>query len=306
MLEPEILKLKELISYQDLFDNQAVRIAPPNEAFVLAAHELAPMFINTENLVGGYENAQLILKMIDKYLEQNRYFDLPRAILAELQRTYIESPTYRKVIDELIVKASQYNPTYISGGERRDWLFSILVAYKLNIPSLHILKDRKIIDSEGNSINNLGDNVLHISDLIAQGSSCLNLWIPAIEEAGGKVSAIINVVDKGQEGVDLVRQRGIKQIEHIYQINQNFFKFAEVNDLLTLDQIDLVQTYFINSEASIHELLTKNHGFLLKLLNSTDEKTRSRTIKVCKRILYEDLYYLSAEIKKTIQGYLEN
>src|SRR5690606_10969459 len=52
-------------------------------------------------------------------------------------------PGYQNAIDALVDDyraSSSYQPTVISGGERRDWFFSIPVAAKLGLPHIYLFK----------------------------------------------------------------------------------------------------------------------------------------------------------------------
>ena len=75
---------------------------------------------------------------------------------------HVESLT-STVIDEI---------DYISGGERRDWFFSILVAYLLGKPHITIYKDLTTVVStcdfeETTLVDSLPDkNIFHVTDLL--------------------------------------------------------------------------------------------------------------------------------------------
>ena len=73
----------------------------------------------------------------------------------------------------------------ISGGESRDWIFSIPVADKLGLPHASLYKSRFIL---GYDINE--KRVLHVADLNNTGSSARDLWVPTIRENGGTINDI--------------------------------------------------------------------------------------------------------------------
>jgi len=74
---------------------------------------------------------------------------------------------------------------YISGGERRDWFFSPIIAKLLNKPHITIYKDLTTVVSSDGKTEELkelnGESVLHIADLITEASSYERAWIPAIK-----------------------------------------------------------------------------------------------------------------------------
>ena len=60
------------------------------------------------------------------------------------------------------------NVDYISGGERRDWYFSNIMAYLLNKPHVTIYKDLTTVESNYNFENNTEVSSLeNKSDIVA-------------------------------------------------------------------------------------------------------------------------------------------
>lgn len=92
----------------------------------------------------------------------------------------------------------------ISGGEKRDWIFSMPVAALLVWPHSMIFKDGKII---GANIDGL--DVVHIADTNNEGSSLRDYWIPAIKKAGGNIRNILFYVDRLESGSQVVRDMGL-------------------------------------------------------------------------------------------------
>ena len=107
---------------------------------------------------------------------------------------------------------------YISGGERRDWFFSNIIAYLLDKPHISIYKDLSTVVSDSKFENSKvvenidGKKVLHIADLITVASSYLRAWIPAIENLGGKILWSCVVVDRMQGGKAKIEEKGVKSL----------------------------------------------------------------------------------------------
>ena len=86
---------------------------------------------------------------------------------------------YKTAIDALAESINEHvdinEIDYISGGERRDWFFSLVTAHLLKKPHITIFKDMDAyIFSEGTSKKAgtiEGARVLHIADLITGASS---------------------------------------------------------------------------------------------------------------------------------------
>lgn len=94
----------------------------------------------------------------------------------------------------------------ISGGETRDWVFSLPLALELGTPHFMIYKDGKI---KGGTIAE-GKNVIHVADLNNQGSSPRDVWVPTIKKHRGKIKDIFFYVDRMEEGVNVMKQLGLE------------------------------------------------------------------------------------------------
>lgn len=100
---------------------------------------------------------------------------------------------------------------YISGGERRDWFFSLLAAKGLGKPHITIYKDLSAVITEkgetrrSDSVN--GGRVLHIADLITKASSYERAWIPAIKNICGQMTCTVVIIDRKQGGAELLEPR---------------------------------------------------------------------------------------------------
>ncbi len=113
-------------------------------------------------------------------------------------------------------------PNAISGGERRDWVFSMPVAFNLGLPHVTLYKQKTGTPDKIEIINPNGGlervspqiektleglNCVHIADLMTEGSSayrfegCETLgWIPMLRERGAEIRDFYAVVDGLQGG----------------------------------------------------------------------------------------------------------
>lgn len=93
----------------------------------------------------------------------------------------------------------------ISGGESRDWIFSNPVSVLMGLPHATIYKNGKVIGA------NMEDKeVAHVADLNNEGSSPRDIWVPAIEGAGGKINHIYFYVDRLEDGAGVMEDLGLK------------------------------------------------------------------------------------------------
>ena len=79
---------------------------------------------------------------------------------------YAQDSRYRAVVDQLAAAAIEMGGSfdYVSGGQRRDWFFSIAVANRLQRPHLYLYKDRSATLTSGDGTQestDLGRLVLH-------------------------------------------------------------------------------------------------------------------------------------------------
>ena len=158
---------------EDLFKTNAVRVAPADTPFWYTSGKLGPFYINTHFLVKDEEEAVRMLKVIEDAASEDK-LTAPGKIFSEFMKLYNSSVTFKRVTDALVDAAAKYDFDIISGGERRDFFFSMLPAHILGKPHITIYKDLTAVwtDPEFNNAKILNDNslsgkkVLHIADLI--------------------------------------------------------------------------------------------------------------------------------------------
>lgn len=88
----------------------------------------------------------------------------------------------------------------ISGGESRDWMFSLPVAHGIMRPHVMIYKDGKMVGADVSKMT-----VAHVADLNNEGSSPRDLWVPAIRNNGGYIDQIFFYVDRMEDGLKVMK-----------------------------------------------------------------------------------------------------
>ncbi|HIG16514.1 MAG TPA: hypothetical protein EYQ31_04030, partial [Candidatus Handelsmanbacteria bacterium] len=117
------------------------------------------------------------------------------------------------------VRPSAGDLDWISGGERRDWFFSLPVAMRMGLPHLYVYKDGGTFLPDGGAglkaVDDLsGRRTAHITDLVTEASSYAGVWIPSIRDRGGEMLISANVIDRAQGGaVDARRVVGELALE---------------------------------------------------------------------------------------------
>ena len=182
---------------------------------------------------------------------------------------------------------------YISGGERRDWYFSVILAYLLNKPHLTVFKDMSAIYSSSdfettNPISDLnGEKVLHLSDLITTASSYIKRWVPIIKNLNGVMEHTLVVIDRNQGGFDNLKEVGVTA-HALATVNKDLFKEALAHGAISQEQLDFINKYFENPDETMREFLVKHPEFIENSLKSDNERTLTRV----HTLIDEDLYGL--------------
>ncbi|TCZ69023.1 phosphoribosyltransferase [Paenibacillus albiflavus] len=209
------LLLERLISTNGL----AVRKSMEDDAFWYTSGIPGPFYINTENIAGKNEAIE-VLNNLNNILKANQSKEQQsKAILKTVNQVVNADKSYDASIDALLefyLSQNSNEPSMISGGERRDWFFSIPIAKKLKIPHIFLYKNGEyhVTDHEGNSVELDLHNkkVLHVADIINQASSYSNRWIPILKNAGVEFSETLSVAVRSQEGIDKLRENNISVI----------------------------------------------------------------------------------------------
>jgi orotate phosphoribosyltransferase len=285
----KIMSNEKLVSW--LFETNAVRVCPENKPFWYTSGTIGPYYINTHFLYGSEEKANNLLKTID--IEKNDIFACPEKLLEITRQNYENDKIYKGLIDEMcsfIRENIDVNEVdYISGGERRDWFFSLIAAKLLNKPHITIYKDLKAVITQGDAtveIDNLnGKKVLHIADLITEASSYERAWIPAIKNAGGVMKWSVVVVDRKQGGEDLLGREGVKSLA-IVSIDEDLFDKVLEMGLISKEQYDMLIDYKRSPKESMKNFLKQHPEFMESALNA-DEKTKERARLCIEKKIYE-------------------
>ena len=276
--------MSNLVSY--LFETNALRICPDNKPFWYTSGKIGPYYINTHFLYGSEQNAVDLLSFIDA--EKSDKETLPKKVFEKTLTHYEENEIYKNVIDEMISFISQNidisDIDYISGGERRDWFFSNIVANKLNKPHITIYKDLSMIINDSNFENEIatsevkGAKVLHIADLITEASSYIRAWIPAIKSLDSEIVWSTVVVDRMQGGKEKLENANIKSLSMI-NIDKSLFDQALSMNIINQTQSEMLNNFYKNPDETMRNFLISHPEFLENALAS-DEKTASRA-KLC-------------------------
>ncbi len=269
--------MSNLISY--LFKTNAFKVCPNNKPFWYTSGKIGPYFINTHFLYGSEESAVEFLSYID--MEKDNKLELPKKILDKTLTQYNSNEIYKEVIDEMVSFIKSHininEIDYVSGGERRDWFFSNIVAYLLGKPHITVFKDLTTVVSTPDFEETVvktdlnGKKVLHVADLVTAASSYVRAWIPAVQSLGAEIVWSVVVVDRMQGGNDRLKSLGIDAYS-LTQIAPNMFKTALDLGIISEEQSVLLNKFFEDPDGTMKKFLADHPEFLENALKS-DEKT---------------------------------
>ena len=251
-----------------LFETKAVRVAPENQPFWYTSGRLGPFFINTHFLLENEAAAGEVLKRIEKAIADSK-LTAPEEIFDMMLAYYNKGGTFKMVSDKLAEEASKLDFDYISGGERRDYFFSMMPAYLLKKPHLTIYKDMTSVYSESidgpavdvKDVDLKGKKALHIADLITEASSYERAWIPVIRGLGSDITDTVAVVDRHQNGREVLKGLGV-ELHALTGINEELFDEAKANGIINDAQKDMIMHFLENPADYMTAFLKANPGFI--------------------------------------------
>ncbi len=273
----------------DLFSTGALTVSPEDRPFWYTSGTFGPYYINTHYLVGGREAADALLLRIEAACRDPGGF--ASDVLPFLQSQYRSEPVFRRVTDTLRTRLGDMDRSapfrFVSGGERRDFFFSLLPAVQMERPHAVILKDGTVLllrPGEGNPEPVLpgessalsGQAGIHVADLVTEASSYLRTWIPALSARGAILDRTLAVVDRRQGGEAALRRRGVSLVS-LAQVDEALFDQAEASGLIRSGQRAMIRRFTEDPAAFMRQFLEEHPGYLDTLMaegGKTAERVR--------------------------------
>lgn len=281
-----------------LFETHAFKVAEENNPFWYTSGKIGPYFINADYLYGSEEDSKNLLAFIDNELENESKTDIPEHIFKKVLNHYETNEIYKYVIDEMksyIKKNINIDEIdYISGGERRDWYFSNMMAYLLQKPHVTIYKDLTTIEStpnfsESKPVSEIkGKKFLHLADLLNQSASFTRAWIPAIKNLGSNIVWSIFAVDRMQGGTETLTNDGVKVLS-LLQIDESLFTTAKELGIINNEQLEILINFKKDPDGSMKQFLIEHPEFIENAKNSDNP----RTVKRVNTLIEQNIYGLN-------------
>lgn len=250
-----------------LFETDAVRVCPEGQPFWYTSGKLGPFYINTQFLYGGEAAANRLLGVIEAACAGDKLAFYGR-VWADIEAQLASCPIYAQLIDLLCDAARALDVDFVSGGERRDFFFSMPVARKLGLGHLSIFKDLSSVytDADGVSMPSAqaglaGRRSVHIADLITVASSYVRAWIPAVEALGAKIAYSLAVVDRDQGGAKILADAGCP-LTTLVTIKPELFETAHRLGRISEEQLALVLHFIDDPDQFMRAFLLSHPDFL--------------------------------------------
>ena len=278
-----------------LFETNAYKVAEENNPFWYTSGKIGPYFINADYLYGSEQDSKDLLAFIDQELENESKTDIPEHIFKKVLDHYNTNEIYKYVIDQMKeyieTNIGVENVDYISGGERRDWYFSNIMAYLLNKPHVTIYKDLTTVVSNSDFTSSEpvssieGKNFLHLADLLNQSASFTRAWIPAIKNLGSSIVWSIFAVDRMQGGTETLTNDGVK-VHSLLQIDDSLFTTAKELGVINDEQLTMLREFKKDPDGSMKQFLIDHPEFIENAKKSDNPKTVKRVNTLIEQNIY--------------------
>ena len=278
-----------------LFETNAFKVAEENNPFWYTSGKIGPYFINADYLYGSEQDSKDLLAFIDQELEHESKTDIPEHIFKKVLDHYNTNEIYKYVIDQMKeyieTNIGIENVDYISGGERRDWYFSNIMAYLLNKPHVTIYKDLTTVVSNfdftsSEPVSKIEEkNFLHLADLLNQSASFTRAWIPAIKNLGSNIVWSIFAVDRMQGGTETLTNDGVK-VHSLLQIDDSLFTTAKELGVINDEQLTMLRDFKKDPDGSMKQFLIDHPEFIENAKNSDNPKTVKRVNTLIEQNIY--------------------
>jgi orotate phosphoribosyltransferase len=272
---------------QWLFATRALRVAAADQPFWYASGALGPYYINTHFLYGSESAANDLLERIDAL--DGQPLELPPLLAEQVQAQYAACPLYRELCDLIAGQMQSVACDVISGGQRRDFFFSVMTAVLLDKPHVSLYKDGTVVLSQAGFTRQervlpgqlSGLVATHLADLVTEASSYTRAWLPFLHQAGAVMPVTLAVVDRQQGGREALAQAGTRLIS-LVDIQPALFGAARAAGLIDARQEAQIHRFHDDPDAYVTEFLKEHPDFLDQQI-ALGGKNRERALRCLER-----------------------
>jgi hypothetical protein len=228
--------------------------------FWYTANVPGPFYVNTEMVIGNALSERLLREITAIVAGTVDTEARARQLNALILDNYKASPGWQRLIATLVAKAQNefglHSFAAVSGGERRDWLFSIPFAHVCDLPHLFLFKNQALYCDRHVSA---GASVLHVSDLINNAASFFDRWLPIFEREKVVCAGNLCVNIRGDAGARRLREAGQKMAS-LVTIDNDFFRHLHAADLIDRATYEEITVFFASAQDWAAKYLIGNPG----------------------------------------------
>lgn len=268
-----------------LFKTESIKVCPEGKPFWYTSGAIGPYYINTHFLVGGEDEANRLLNIIDETLATTDKQKVPDILTREFLKVYNRKGIYYTVMNYMkdymdnAVQIRGLKFDAISGGERRDWFFSLMLSVLLDVPHVTFFKDMTATGMKQGLEGCSPVRLFHIADLLNEGSSYIKMWYPLSVSSGAVLENSFVVVDRCQGGSEAVEEYTGIRVESLAKASLDLFKTAFSMGYINEAQLEMIKNYINDPRGSMCDFLVNNPEFIKSALRG-DVKTAQRA-KLC-------------------------
>lgn len=242
-----------------------------------AANVPGPFYVNTERLIGR-EAAGKLLGTLSSIVQMAASMSEKAALLRDaVLAEYLSNSDYQRVVANLraVIAEQEISGKFvISGGERRDWFFSVPLAYEARVPHVFLFKDGGIyVDTPIVDVNSKVTEVIHVADLIHNAASYTDLWIPSLRNHGISIKSTVAFISRGTAGLEILERQGISA-RVVATIQENFFDRLCSQGLIGEEKLSELQLYYASQTEWARKYIVSNPEVLQA--SQLDQKSRAR------------------------------
>ena len=226
--------------------------------FWYAAGVPGPFYLNTEQMIGKALADELLEKITAIIADNSDPAIRAAEVEALIIAAYDSSAIYKTIIQALIAKAKAVFPAgsymAVSGGERRDWLFSIPFAKEMGIKHAYLFKNKSLYCAEGMTVDG---RVLHVADLINNAASYFDAWLPMLEREKLRCMGTLCVNTRGTNGLKRLTEAGYT-VASLNAVDLDFFVKSRAKGLIDQDMLDEITLFFRSAQEWGAKYLTRD------------------------------------------------
>jgi hypothetical protein len=237
-----------------------------------------PFYANTELMLGANLAANLLARITSILAETTDTKRRAEELNALILEAFEKDRNYQEIITSLVTKTKaefQDNDyTIVSGGERRDWLFSIPFAAVCGVKHAFLFKDKSVYCKTGLGKN---EKALHVADLINNAESYFDAWLPALEETNIDCIGTSCIISRNVNGLNRLAAAG-KKVVPLIRVDVNFFEQSLASQLIDADTLEELKVFYISDKEWASKYLLNQTQNITGLfdVDHLDEKSFAR------------------------------